>query len=439
MSSSWGNGHATLWRALCHALARLGHHVTFFERDAPYYAAARDLTVLDRHTLRIYPTWESVREEARAALDGADAAIVTSYCPDSLAASALVLDSRAPVRAFYDLDAPITLAWLRAGRPVDYIGPEGLSRFDVVLSFAGSPAVAELTSLLGARRVFPLYGSVDPDAYAPAPARSLYRADLSYLGTFSADRQLALSSLFLEPARRSCGRRFVLGGSLYPHDFPWLNELHHVGHVAPKDHPAFYGSSTLTLNITRGPMATMGHCPSGRLFEAAACGAAVPVCYVVQPEPAGLCDAVFRALPLIRPEERVIIGLPDTVWFPEDALCRLGDHALSFLLFPVTHPERFDAVLTDDEDRVLEIQVKREGAASPWIWGALALRGSVLAALQELHAERGREDVYLGSLVNAYLARGGAAWAVRAGEAYVDVGTLDWYREAMRLLEGRNT
>jgi glucose-1-phosphate thymidylyltransferase len=165
----------------------------------------------------------------------------------------------------------------------------------------------------------------------------------------------------------------------------------------------------------------------------------VPVCYVVQPEPAGLCDAVFRALPLIRPEERVIIGLPDTVWFPEDALCRLGDQALSFLLFPVTHPERFDAVLTDEEDRVLEIQVKREGAASPWIWGALKLRGSELAALQELHAERGREDVYLGSLVNAYLARGGAAWAVRAGEAYVDVGTLDGYREAMRLLEGRDT
>jgi len=275
VSSSWGNGHATLWRGLCHALGRLGHHVTFFERDAPYYAAARDLTALDQHTLRIYPTWEAVREEARAALDGADAAIVTSYCPDSLAASALVHDSRATIRAFYDLDAPITLARIRAGRPVDYLGPQGLSRFDVVLSFAGGPALAELTSLLGARRVFALHGSVDTDAYAPAPARSLYRANLSYLGNYSADRQAALSSLFLEPVRRSRGRRFVLGGSLYPHDFPWLSNLHYVGHVAPKDHPAFYGSSSLTLNISRGPMVTMGHCPSGRLFEAAASGAAV--------------------------------------------------------------------------------------------------------------------------------------------------------------------
>lgn len=275
VSSSWGNGHATLWRGLCRALGRLGHHVTFFERDEPYYASARDLTELSPHTLRIYPTWESVRDEARRALDDADAALVTSYCPDGVAASELVLESSARVRGFYDLDTPITLAQLRAGRPVDYLPPEGLSRFDVVLSFTGGPALAELTERLGARRVFALHGSVDPDAHRPAPPRALYRADLSYLGTFSADRQAALSTLFLEPARRSPGRRFVLGGSLYPHDFPWNGDLHHVGHVAPKDHAAFYGSSTLTLNITRGPMAAMGHCPSGRLFEAAATGAAV--------------------------------------------------------------------------------------------------------------------------------------------------------------------
>lgn len=275
VSSSWGNGHATLWRGLCGALGRLGHHVTFFERDAPYYAAARDLTDLSPHALRIYATWESVRDEARAALDGADAALVTSYCPDALAASELVLDSSARVRAFYDLDTPVTLAWHRAGRPVDYLGPEGLSRFDVVLSFTGGPALTELTSRLGARRAVALHGSVDPEVYRPARPRTLFRADLSYLGTCSADRQAALFALFLEPTRRSPERRFVLGGSLYPHDFPWLGNLHHVGHVAPHDHAAFYGSSPLTLNITRGPMAEMGYCPSGRLFEAAAAGVAV--------------------------------------------------------------------------------------------------------------------------------------------------------------------
>jgi dTDP-glucose pyrophosphorylase len=163
----------------------------------------------------------------------------------------------------------------------------------------------------------------------------------------------------------------------------------------------------------------------------------VPVCYVVQPEPAGLCDAVFRALPLIGPEERAIIGLPDTVWFPEDALVSLGDQGLSFLLFPVAHPERFDAVVTDEGGRVIEIQVKREGASTPWVWGAIKLLGAELAALHRLYLDRDRQDLYLGTLVNAHLARGGSAWAVRAGASYVDVGTLDGYREAMRLLEGK--
>lgn len=275
VSSSWGNGHATLWRGLCGALGRLGHHVTFFERDTPYYAASRDLTDLTPHALRIYPTWESVRDEARKALDSADAALVTSYCPDALAAAELLHDSSAGVRAFYDLDTPVTLARHRAGRPVDYLGPEGLSRFDLVLSFTGGPALTELTSRLGAKRAVALYGSVDPAVHRPTPPLALFRADLSYLGTYAADRQAALFALFLEPTRRSPDRRFLLGGSLYPHDFPWLANLHHVGHVAPQNHAAFYSSSSLTLNITRGPMAEMGYCPSGRLFEAAAAGVAV--------------------------------------------------------------------------------------------------------------------------------------------------------------------
>jgi glucose-1-phosphate thymidylyltransferase len=163
----------------------------------------------------------------------------------------------------------------------------------------------------------------------------------------------------------------------------------------------------------------------------------VPVCYVVQPEPLGLCDAVFRALPLIGLEERVIIGLPDTIWFPEDGLTRLRDTGLSFLLFPVAHPERFDAVVLADDGRVLEVQVKREGATTPWVWGALTLRGAELAELRRLHVERDRQDAYLGTLVNAYLERGGVAWGVRAGESYVDVGTFDGYREALRLLQER--
>jgi glucose-1-phosphate thymidylyltransferase len=161
------------------------------------------------------------------------------------------------------------------------------------------------------------------------------------------------------------------------------------------------------------------------------------VCYVVQPEPKGLCDAIFRSLPLIRPDEQVVVGLPDTVWFPEDGLRLLDDGGLSFLLFPVERPELFDAVVTDREGRVVEIQVKQPGARSTWIWGAFKLTGRVMRDLFDLWCARDRQDPYIGTLVNAYLARGGAARAVRAGESYVDVGTLHGYREAIQLLGGK--
>jgi glucose-1-phosphate thymidylyltransferase len=161
------------------------------------------------------------------------------------------------------------------------------------------------------------------------------------------------------------------------------------------------------------------------------------ISFTVQQRPAGLCDAVFRALPLIAPDEYVIVGLPDTIWFPVDALRHLGDDPLSFLLFPVDQPERFDAVLTDDLGRVKEIRVKDTHPGSSWIWGAFKLSGDTMRSLFDLWCERGRGDEYIGTLVNAYLSQGGEAVAVRAGEAYVDVGTLHGYRQAIRLLSAR--
>jgi dTDP-glucose pyrophosphorylase len=158
------------------------------------------------------------------------------------------------------------------------------------------------------------------------------------------------------------------------------------------------------------------------------------VCYTVQPTPSGLCDSIFRALPLIREDEDVIVGLPDTIWFPEDALQSLPGGVLSFLLFPVQRPELFDAVVTDEHGRVLEIQVKRADARSSWIWGAFRMPGAVLAALHRLWLLRDRGDEYIGTLVNAFLAQGGYAVGVRAGSSYVDVGTIHGYREAIQLL-----
>jgi dTDP-glucose pyrophosphorylase len=156
--------------------------------------------------------------------------------------------------------------------------------------------------------------------------------------------------------------------------------------------------------------------------------------YVVQQEPAGLCDAVFRAHSLISPTESVIVGLPDTIWFPANALEALPDDELAFLLFPVERPELFDAVALDAEDRVVEIRVKQPNAGTRWIWGAIKMPGRVFHALRSLWLEPGRGDEYIGTLVNAYLAQGGRAVGIKAGEAYVDVGTLDGYRSAMLML-----
>jgi glucose-1-phosphate thymidylyltransferase len=158
------------------------------------------------------------------------------------------------------------------------------------------------------------------------------------------------------------------------------------------------------------------------------------IAYVVQPEPAGLCDAIFRALPLIHGDDPVLVGLPDTIWLPEDALGRLPNDRLAFLTFPVDQPELFDAVVSDDAGSVREIQVKQRDASSRWVWGAFKVPGAVLHALHRLWCGRDPHDEYIGTLVNAYLAAGGNAVAVPSGTAYVDVGTLGGYREAMQLL-----
>jgi glucose-1-phosphate thymidylyltransferase len=159
--------------------------------------------------------------------------------------------------------------------------------------------------------------------------------------------------------------------------------------------------------------------------------------YVVQPSPAGLCDAIFRAVPLVHPHEHVVVGLPDTIWFPETALCELPDGFLSFLLFPVERPEFFDAVRLDQEDKVLEIQVKQAHPDSSWIWGAFKMPGHIFHALYQLWQERDQRDEYIGTLINAWLAQGGVARGICAGQSYVDVGTLHGYREAIRLLSLR--
>jgi spore maturation protein CgeB len=296
VSSSWGNGHAALWRGLIAALLHDGHRVTFFERDVPYYANNRDLHALPQGgALMLYQDWAEVLPAARRAVREADAAVVTSYCPDGRAASALLQDGRG-IRCFYDLDTPVTLARHAAGETPDYMPADGLGGFDLVLSYTGGQALDALRDRLGARRVLPFYGWVDAAVHCPAAAVPRYSAALSYLGTYAEDRQATLEQLLVEPARQRPEDRFVIGGAMYPAGFPWTANIHFVRHLPPDEHPAFYSSSRLTLNVTRRAMADMGWCPSGRLFEAASCG--VPI----------LSDAWPGLAEFFTPSEEILVA-----------------------------------------------------------------------------------------------------------------------------------
>jgi spore maturation protein CgeB len=221
--------------------------------------------------LILFEDWAEAEGRAREEVTSADVAIVTSYCAVARAASQLVWE-HGRCRVFYDLDTPVTLARLRAGEDVPYVPEAGLSAFDLVLSFTGGESLRDLQTELGAARVLPLYGSVDPAVHQPSEKRLQYECDLSYLGTYSADRQAALEELFVRPARRRPDLKFVMGGAQFPNEFPWTDNLHFVRHLPPAEHPAFFSSSRYTLNVTRAPMREAGYCPSGRLFEAAACG-----------------------------------------------------------------------------------------------------------------------------------------------------------------------
>ncbi len=275
ISSAWGNGHATLLRGLFRALNDRGHEIHFFEKDAPYYAAHRDAAFLPFVNLHLYSDWSEVLNAAKRELGQADAGMVTSYCADGAAACDLVLGSRLSRTVFYDMDTPVTLSRLDRGESVPYIPDDGLGAFDLVLSYTGGQALNRLREQLSARRVSTLYGWVDPEVHYRVEPCDAFAADLSYLGTYSVDRQKALEALLITPANDLKDHKFVIGGAMYPGAARWPANIRHYDHVSPPEHCSFYSSSPLTLNVTRSAMASMGYCPSGRLFEAAACGTAV--------------------------------------------------------------------------------------------------------------------------------------------------------------------
>jgi len=269
ITSSWGNGHATTYRALVRQLAARGHDVTFLERDLPWYAANRDMPAPPGARTILYASVDDLRRGQEALVRDSDVVIVGSYVPEGTAVGEWVTSAATGVTAFYDIDTPVTLAKLSNGG-ADYISRRLIPRYDLYLSFTGGPTLDRLEREFGARMARALYCSVDTRDYFPVTTSETW--DLGYLGTYSDDRQPSLTALMLEPARSLADRRFVVAGAQYPEAIDWPGNVDRITHLPPRAHRGFYNAQRYTLNITRADMIRAGWSPSVRLFEAAACG-----------------------------------------------------------------------------------------------------------------------------------------------------------------------
>jgi spore maturation protein CgeB len=271
LSSSWGNGHATTFRALLKAYAARGHDILFLERDVPWYANQRDLSDPDYCRLAFYSDVSDLARW-RARIEQADAVIVGSYVPDGVAVAKIVQQWARGIIAFYDIDTPVTLAKLSRGDH-EYLSPDVIPGYHLYLSFTGGLTLDLLERKYGSPMARALYCSVDPDLYPPMDVPK--RWDLSYLGTYSPDRQPTLERLMIDCARADPDMRFVVAGPQYPDTIAWPANVERIEHLPPAEHAAFYAASRYTLNVTRADMIAAGWSPSVRLFEAASCG--VPV------------------------------------------------------------------------------------------------------------------------------------------------------------------
>lgn len=272
LSSAWGNGHATTYRALLRGFAARGHRVIFLERDVPWYAENRDLPSPDFCTLHLYESPGDLRSRFHDLVRNADCVIVGSYVPDGWNVGDWAQATATGPVMFYDIDTPVTLAALTAG-DCAYLTPELVSGYDLYLSFTGGPTLQRLVNEFGAPQAAPLYCAVDLTRHSPVDAP--LRWDLNYLGTYSTDRQPKVDGLLLDVAGHRPGRRFAVAGPQYPETIAWPGNVQRIEHLAPEAHNAFYCGSRFTLNVTRAAMVDAGWSPSVRLFEAAACG--VPV------------------------------------------------------------------------------------------------------------------------------------------------------------------
>lgn len=272
ITSSWGNGHATTYRSLIKELTIHGHSVLFLERDMPWYAMNRDMAEPPFGKTELYTSIDDLKKRFKSEIEGAEIVIVGSYVPDGIAVGEWVIQTARGIKAFYDIDTPVTVAKLLK-RDFQYITPQLINNYDLYLSFAGGPILDQLEQVFGSPMARPLYCSISPEIYYPEVKET--RFDLGYMGTYSPDRQEALKRMLIWPARKWKKGLFIVAGPQYPQNQNWPSNVTYLQHVAPSQHRDFYCSQRFTLNITREDMVMSGYAPSVRLFEAAACGTAI--------------------------------------------------------------------------------------------------------------------------------------------------------------------
>ena len=272
VTSSWGNGHATTYRALLKELKALGHDILFLEKDVPYYAGNRDMPNPEFCRLGLYKTNEELKQDYATEVAEADVVIVGSYVQQGVEVGNWAIQTAKGITAYYDIDTPVTLAKLER-KDYEYIDPDLISKYDLFLSFCGGPTLDLLENKYGSPMAKPLYCSVDPDHYHPEDNDLKWQ--MGYLGTYSDDRQPSLNELLIKSARQAKDFKFVVAGPQYPQEIEWPENVERIDHLPPAEHRSFYNSQKYTLNVTREDMIKAGYSPSVRLFEAAACG--VPI------------------------------------------------------------------------------------------------------------------------------------------------------------------
>lgn len=331
ITSAWGNGHATTYRGLLRELRKQGHEITFFERDAEWYASNRDMPNPSFCKTIIYNSFEELKDTYSNNVSEADLVIMGSYVPQGVLISNWILSAAKGKVAFYDIDTPVTLAKLNRGEN-EYLTPEQIREFDLYLSFTGGPTLVTLEKVYGSPCARALYCAVDTEKYYYEETPVKY--DLGYLGTYSDDRQPALEELLLKPARLQPQKFFVVAGPMYPDTIQWPYNVKRIYHLNPDEHRSFYNSQRYTLNITRSDMIAAGYSPSVRLFEAAACRTPIISDYWE-----GL-DSIFKI-----GEEILVAGsAQDTIRFmteiKEDVRIQIGRQAMLRVLAEHTATHR---------------------------------------------------------------------------------------------------